>query len=53
MGPLEEFGTIIDWASGFSRQLRKPLMKISGAVGKVTFAASRIDEWAETARSLL
>ncbi|GAA3673177.1 hypothetical protein GCM10022224_041800 [Nonomuraea antimicrobica] len=53
MKPLDEFGTTVDWASGFSRQLRKPLMKISGAVGKVTFAASRINEWAEAARALL
>ncbi|MDP9844047.1 hypothetical protein [Streptosporangium lutulentum] len=50
---LNEFGTIVDGASGLSRHLRKPLVKISSAVGKVSFAAARIDEWAEAAHSLL
>lgn len=50
---LNEFGAIVDGASGMSRQLRKPLVKISSAIRRMAFVTARINAWAEAARPLL
>ncbi|WP_157250969.1 hypothetical protein [Nonomuraea typhae] len=53
IGYLLEMSHEVDSGKGLSRQLRKPLSKISSAVGRIVSATSRISEWGIHARSLL
>ncbi|MBA9003024.1 hypothetical protein [Thermomonospora cellulosilytica] len=50
---LLELASAADSLKGLSRQLSKPLSKISSAVGRMVTATACISEWATIARSLL
>ncbi|QFG24677.1 hypothetical protein [Actinomadura sp. WMMB 499] len=50
---LNELGQLMDWIKAMSRQLRKPVGKVSMSIGRLNRAAACVNEWAERARTML